>query len=162
MLGVLLFMDFLANPQIQIFLQLILASILGGIIGFERECRKRAAGLKTHSLVCLGATLFTIIAYESFSFLAGKTGISFDPSRIIAGIVMGVGFIGAGLIMRHQFRVEGLTTAAGVWIVAAIGITIGIKMYLLAVFAAFLTLGILVVFGLFEEKYFKKTENEEQ
>ncbi len=153
-------MDFLSNPQIQIIFQLFLAAILGGLVGLEREYQKRAAGLKTHSLVCLGSALFTIISIESFYQWADTIGISFDPSRIISGIVLGVGFIGAGLIMHRGSRVEGLTTAAGIWVVAAIGIAVGIKLYLVATLAAFLTLGILAVLRLLEEKVFWKKENE--
>lgn len=151
-------LGFLFNSQIQIILQLILAVILGGIVGFEREYQKRAAGLRTHSLVCLGATLFTIVSSEAFNFFKGQTGVSFDPSRIISAVVMGIGFIGAGLIVYRRFRLEGLTTAAGIWVVAAIGITIGIRLYLIAIFAAFLTLGILIVLRLLEEEIFGRKE----
>lgn len=149
----------LSNPQIQIIFQLFLAVILGGLVGIEREYQKRAAGLRTHSLVCLGSALFTIISIESFYQRLDIIGISFDPSRIISGIVLGVGFIGAGLIMHRGSKVEGLTTAAGIWVVAAIGIAVGIKLYLIATFTAFLTLGILAILRLLEEKVFWKKEN---
>lgn len=153
-------MQILSNPQIQIVLQLILSVILGGLLGLEREYQKKAAGLRTYSLVCLGSALFTIISMESFRIFAEKSGISFDPSRTIAGVVLGIGFIGAGLIIHRGFRVEGLTTAAGIWVAAAIGVAIAIKLYLIALFAAFLTLGIFNILGLAEEKFFKKNENE--
>jgi len=151
-------MDFLANPQIRIIFQLLLAVLLGGLVGFEREYQKRAAGLRTHSLVCLGATLFTVISLESFVSWLDKSGVSFDPSRVIAAIVLGVGFIGAGLIIFRRFRIEGLTTAAGIWVVAAIGVAIGVQLYLVAIFTAFLTLGILTGLRLLEEKVFGKEE----
>lgn len=154
-------MNFLSNPQTQMVLQLILAVILGGLLGIEREYQKRAAGLRTYSLVCLGSALFTIISIESFRIFAEKSGISFDPSRIIASVVLGIGFIGAGLIIHRGFRVEGLTTAAGIWVAAAIGAAIAIKLYLIAVFAAFLTLGIFNILEMVEEKFFRKNENEE-
>lgn len=153
-------MDFLFNPQIQIVLQLFLATVLGGLVGLEREYRKRAAGLRTHSLVCLGSALFTIISSESFYQQLNVIGVSFDPSRIISGIVLGVGFIGAGLIMHHGSKVEGLTTAAGIWVVAAIGIAVGIELYLVAVSTALLTLGILAVLRPLEEKVFLKKDEE--
>jgi len=153
-------MDFLFNSQIQIVLQLFLATVLGGLVGLEREYRRRAAGLRTHSLVCLGSALFTIISSESFYQQLDVIGVSFDPSRIISGIVLGVGFIGAGLIMHHGSKVEGLTTAAGIWVVAAIGIAVGIELYLVAVSTALLTLGILAVLRPLEEKVFSKKDEE--
>jgi len=150
--------DFLLNPQVRIMFQLLLAAILEGLVGFEREYQKRAAGLRTHSLVCIGATLFTVISLEAFGSWLDKPGVSFDPSRILAAIVMGVGFIGAGLIVYRRFRIEGLTTAAGMWVVAAIGMAIGVQFYFIAIFTAFLTLAILTVLRLLEEKIFGKEE----
>lgn len=150
----------LSDPQIQVIFQLFLAAILGGLVGLEREYQKRAAGLRTHSLVCLGSALFTIISTESFYQWLDKTGVSFDPSRIISGIVLGVGFIGAGLIMHRGFKIEGLTTAAGIWVVSAIGIAIGLKLYLVATFTSFLTLGILTILRLLENKFFGEKEEE--
>ena len=149
-------MDFLYNPQIQIIIQLFLAAILGGLVGLEREYQKRAAGLRTHSLVCLGSALLTIISTETFYQWTGKTGFSFTPTYIIGSIALSVGFVGAGLIMHRGSRIEGLTTAVGIWVVAAIGIVIGMKMYLVGAFAAFLTLGILAGLRLLEEKIFGK------
>lgn len=151
-------MDFLVNPQIRIIFQLLLAALLGGLVGLEREYWKRAAGLRTHSLVCLGAALFTIISLESFGSWLEKSGVSFDPSRVVAAIVLGVGFIGAGLIIYRRFRIEGLTTAAGLWVVAAIGVAIGVQLYLAAFFTAFLTLGVLTGLRLLEEKIFRREE----
>ena len=151
-------MDFLLNPQVRIICQLLLSAILGGFIGFEREYQKRAAGLRTHSLVAIGSTLFTIISLEAFAGWLDNPGVSFDPSRILAAIVMGVGFIGAGLIIYRRFRVEGLTTAAGIWVVAAVGMAIGAQLYLIAIFTAFLTLVILTGLRLLEERIFGKEE----
>ena len=143
----------------QIIIQLFLAAILGGLLGLEREYQKRAAGLRTHSLVCLGSALFTIISLESFYQGTAVVGISFDPSRVISGIVLGVGFIGAGLIMHRGFKIEGLTTAAGIWVVAAIGVAVGLKLYFVAVFSAFLALAILSILRLLEEKVFWEKED---
>src|SRR5680860_783742 len=103
----------------------IIACICGGIIGYEREKTDRPAGLRTHTLVCLGSTVFTLISYYGF------TG-GFDPSRLAAGIVTGIGFIGAGVIFRQGIFVRGVTTAASIWVVASIGIAIGTKLYYLA------------------------------
>jgi putative Mg2+ transporter-C (MgtC) family protein len=145
--------------NLETIFQLLLAVILGGLIGIEREYRRKEAGLRTYSLVSLGAALFTIISFEIFnssSSLYGKAGIAFDPTRIIGQIVLGIGFLGAGLIVYRQFHVEGLTTAAGLWVVAAIGTAIGAKLYFAAVFVAFLTILILAGLRIVEEKVFGK------
>ena len=145
----------------EIVIQLFLAIILGGLVGLERESLKKEAGLRTFCLVCLGATLFTTIAFEASDFLIGKPGVVFDPSRIIGQIVLGVGFLGAGLIIFRQARVEGLTTAAALWVVAAIGAAIGTKFYFLAILVTFLTILILTGFRLLEEKFLKTKQFEE-
>jgi len=142
--------------ELQIISQLILATVLGALIGLEREIKRKEAGLQTYSLVALGTCLFTIIFFELFNSFFGKTGISFDPSRIIMAIAIGIGFIGAGVIFRQSSGVIGLTTAAGLWATAAIGIAVGVKLYFLAIFTTFLSLFILAGFGLLEEKILKK------
>ena len=147
-------MDFLTNPQTQVIFGLLLAALLGGLIGLEREYMRKEAGLRTYSLVSLGAALFTIISYQSFELFSGQTGIDFDPSRIIGQIVLGIGFLGAGLIILRGSHVEGLTTAAGLWAAAAIGVAVGIGFYFLAIFAAFLAIGILAGLRVIEEKIF--------
>ncbi|MEM2611890.1 MAG: MgtC/SapB family protein [Thermoproteota archaeon] len=101
---------------------LVLAIVFGAIVGLEREKAHKPAGLRTHMLVCLGSCLFTIIS-EKFSV---------DPARIAAGIVTGIGFIGAGAIIAEQDKIVGITTAASLWATAAIGLTIGVGDYLLA------------------------------
>ena len=141
---------------IEIICQLFLATVLGALIGLEREIKRKEAGLQTYSLVALGTCLFTIIFFELFNSFFGKTGISFDPSRIIMAIAIGIGFIGAGVIFRQSSGVIGLTTAAGLWATAAIGIAVGVKLYFLAIFTTFLSLFILAGFGLLEEKILKK------
>ena len=140
----------------EIIAQLILATFLGALIGLERELKRKEAGLQTYSLVALGTCIFTIISFELFNSFFGKTGISFDPSRIIMAIAIGIGFIGAGVIFRQSSGVIGLTTAAGLWATAAIGIAVGVKLYFLAIFTTFLSLFILAGFGLLEEKILKK------
>ena len=140
--------------QIQIIFQLVLATVLGGIIGLEREHKKKAAGFQTYSLVTLGSCLFTIISFELFNFFSGEIGVSFDPSRIIVAVATGIGFIGAGVIIYRRFRIEGITTAAGLWCSAAIGVAIGAKLYFIGLLAAFLAIIILFIFGKVERKYF--------
>lgn len=142
--------------NIDIFYQLLLAVFLGALIGLEREIKRKEAGLQTYSLVALGTCLFTILSFELFNYFFGKTGITFDPSRIIMAIAVGIGFIGGGVIFRQPSGIIGLTTAAGLWATAAIGIAIGAKLYFLATFTTFLTILILAGFGEIEEKILKK------
>jgi putative Mg2+ transporter-C (MgtC) family protein len=116
-------------------LRLVLAGILGGAIGTEREIREREAGLRTHMLVAIGAALFTIVSaygWNDFNF-SQRSGVTYDPTRIAAQIVTGIGFLGAGAIIRHGLSVRGLTTAASLWVVAAIGIAAGAGYYSAAV-----------------------------
>ena len=108
-------------------LRLAMAALLGGAIGLERELDEKAAGLRTHMLVAAGSALFTIVsAYGFHDFLVhGGTQVRLDPTRIAAQIVTGIGFLGAGVIFRQGFTVRGLTTAASLWIVAAVGMAAG-------------------------------------
>jgi putative Mg2+ transporter-C (MgtC) family protein len=120
-------------------LRLALAAALGGAVGIERELREREAGFRTHLLVSLGSALFTIAgAYGFHDFLSH--GGSFDPTRVAAQIVTGIGFLGAGAIIRQGVAVRGLTTAATLWVVAAIGLTSGAGYYSAAVITTGLVL----------------------
>jgi len=120
--------------QLSMIIPLIIASMLGFIVGVEREFVRKEAGIKTYSLVTLGAALFTVISFDpNFP----------DPSRIISQIVIGIGFIGAGIIIFHQNKVHGLTTAAGLWVMAGVGVAAGMHYYTLAVAGTFLILFIL-------------------
>jgi putative Mg2+ transporter-C (MgtC) family protein len=123
-------------------LRLALAAALGGLIGFERELREREAGLRTHLLVGLGSALFTIAsAYGFHAFLtSGQSVVRADPTRIAAQIVTGIGFLGAGAIIRQGLSVRGLTTAATLWVVAAIGLAAGAGYYSAAVITTALVL----------------------
>jgi putative Mg2+ transporter-C (MgtC) family protein len=114
-------------------LRILIGALLGGAIGLEREYRAKEAGFRTHFLVALGSTLFTVISAYGFSAFTGLGYVSFDPSRIAAQIVTGIGFIGAGTIIFQKHVVRGLTTAAGLWVTAAIGIATGVGMYSLAI-----------------------------
>jgi len=119
----------------EVLLRIVLAGALGGAIGAEREIREREAGLRTHMLVAVGASLFTIVsayAWSDFTF-SQRSGITFDPTRIAAQIVTGIGFLGAGAIIRQGLSVRGLTTAASLWVVAAIGMASGAGYYSAAV-----------------------------
>ena len=142
--------------EVEVIFQLFLATFLGALIGLEREIKRKEAGLRTYSLVALGSCLFTMISFNMVVFFLGKNGISFDPSRIIQAIAAGIGFIGAGVIFRQPSGIFGLTTAAGLWATAAIGIAIGAKLYFLAIFGSLLILLVLAGFSLLEEKIFEK------
>ena len=127
-----------------VLLRLVIAAGLGGAIGFERELRERQAGLRTHLVVCVGSALFTLVSAYGFEDFFTATGTRIDPTRIAAQIVSGIGFLGAGAIIRQGLSVRGLTTAATLWLVAAIGMAAGAGYYsgaLIATVGALLTLG---------------------
>ncbi len=135
-----------------VLLRLSLAAALGGAIGMERELRERQAGLRTHLVVCVGSALFTLVsAYGFREFLvSGGSLVRTDPTRIAAQIVSGIGFLGAGAIIRQGLSVRGLTTAATLWLVAAIGMASGAGYYsaaFIATIGALLTLGPLRIFS---------------
>ncbi len=131
---------------LELFFSLLLAMALGALVGIEREMTHKPAGLRTHMLVSLGACLFTVVSI----------GFSFDPARIAAGIVSGIGFIGAGTILAEKDKVQGITTAASLWATAAIGLTVGIGDYPLSVVVTFLVLIILSSNSLFKKFGHKK------
>jgi putative Mg2+ transporter-C (MgtC) family protein len=127
---------------VEILLRVVLAAALGGAIGFERELREREAGLRTHLLVSVGAALFTMVsayAWTDWRF-STEAGLVFDPTRIAAQVVTGIGFLGAGAIIRQGFSVRGLTTAATLWVVAAIGMATGAGYYPAAVITTVLVI----------------------
>ena len=126
----------------EVLLRVVLAGVLGGAIGVEREIREREAGLRTHLLVAVGAALFTLVSaygWHDFSF-SSANGITYDPTRIAAQIVTGIGFLGAGAIIRQGLSVRGLTTAASLWVVAAIGLAAGAGYYSAAVITTIVVL----------------------
>ncbi|XHI70269.1 MgtC/SapB family protein [Listeria monocytogenes] len=110
-------------------LRLVVAGLLGAIIGLDREIRAKEAGFRTHFLVSLGSALIMIVSQYGFSQIATMQNVSFDPSRVAAQVVSGIGFIGAGTIIIQKKFVRGLTTAAGLWATAGIGLAIGAGMY---------------------------------
>jgi len=137
-----------------IALRLVASLVIGGLIGLERSYHGRPAGFRTHSLVCLSTSLLMLVTvYETHWFPSLSEGrISLDPTRMAQGIMTGIGFLGAGTIMKDGLSVRGLTTAASIWITAAIGILIGIGFYVPAVIATVLTLGTLSVFRWIESQ----------
>ena len=118
-----------SNPEQEMVIRIVIAAFLGAVIGYERARAKKPAGIRTHLLVCMGAALFTAISIWGF---VGNA----DPSRIAAGVVVGVGFLGAGTILRQERGVAGLTTAATIWAVAAVGVAIGAGLYVVGAVAA--------------------------
>jgi putative Mg2+ transporter-C (MgtC) family protein len=128
----------------EVLLRLFVAAALGGAIGVERELRERQAGLRTHLVVSVGAALFTLVSAYGFQDVLSQGRVIVDPTRIAAQVVSGIGFLGAGAIIRQGLSVRGLTTAASLWLVAAIGMAAGAGFWTGAVIAtagALLTLG---------------------
>jgi putative Mg2+ transporter-C (MgtC) family protein len=126
-------------------LRLGLALALGASVGLERERGERAAGLRTHALVALGSSLVMIVSAFGFADILGGRNISLDPSRIAAQVVSGIGFLGAGTILLRKEMIKGLTTAAAIWVVAAIGLACGAGLLLEALFTTILTIAVLTL-----------------
>jgi len=129
-------------------IRLLVALLLGAVVGLERERQERAAGLRTVTMVSLGSCLFTIVGAYGFA--------NTDPSRVAAQIVTGIGFLGAGTIFLRKDLVRGLTTAATIWAVAAIGMASGTAQYVIAVFTTLLILSVLMVLKPIERRFFKR------
>jgi len=135
-------------------LRLFLAAFLSGAIGFEREFHGRAAGFRTHILLCVGSTLVMLTSMHIFDVYAGKVAV--DPARIAAGVITGIGFLGAGTIMHSRSSIRGLTTAASLWVVAGIGLAVGSGLYYAAILTTALTIVALMVFGRIEHAMIRK------
>ena len=133
---------------------LVGADLAGGIIGIERSFHARPAGFRTHTLVCLASSLLMLVTLYQWKWLPGvpMDTVRTDPTRMAQGIMTGIGFLGAGVIFKEGLSVRGLTTAASIWITAAIGILIGVGFYEPAVIATALTLGVLSAFRWIEAK----------
>lgn len=135
-----------------LMLHLVGAAITGMMIGYERSYRGRAAGMRMYALVCAASCLLVAVnAFPSLWFGAmSQTPSVADPTRVIQGIMTGVGFLGAGVIVREGFTIRGLSTAASIWMTAAIGVAIGVGFYIVSVAAALMTLGAMVTLGRLE------------
>lgn len=133
--------------QWEMIFRLLLSGVLGALIGFERRSHFKAAGLRTHFVVSLGSALIMLVSKYGFSDLQGMPSVSLDPSRVAAQVVSGIGFLGAGTIIVEHRYVRGLTTAAGLWATAGIGIAIGAGMYIPGVSATLLILIGLEIFN---------------
>ncbi|MEK7211607.1 MAG: MgtC/SapB family protein, partial [Patescibacteria group bacterium] len=128
-------------------------------IGLEREYRHKPAGFRTYLLVSLGSALFTILSRQLLNF-AGGPGI--DPTRIAAQVVTGIGFIGAGVIFRHEGKTEGITTAAGLWVAAAIGMAVASNYYFIAIVSAFIVVILFPISRKLISLFFKKEDAEKE
>jgi putative Mg2+ transporter-C (MgtC) family protein len=137
----------------EIIIRLILGAILGGIIGFERQTHGRPAGFRTQLIVCIASVLIMIVSeyYQYLSYM-DPSYVRVDPGRIAAGAITGVGFLGAGVILRMGATIQGLTTAACLWMVSAIGLAVGGGLYLAGIAACALTLFSLLVLRVVERK----------
>jgi putative Mg2+ transporter-C (MgtC) family protein len=147
------------DPNLILFGKLALAAFLGILIGTERAVVGKRAGTRTFGLVSLGACLFVIVSIQATSQYLGL--VNFDPMRVAAAVVSGIGFLGAGLIIFRGDSLRGLTTAAGLWVSAGVGIAVAVGMYAVAIFSTVLTLVIFTVFW-FVEDWFKRWFNNNQ
>jgi len=144
----------------EIILRLATAAVLGGLVGLDRERLEWAAGLRTHMLVCLGSTLAMIVSAYGFEEILGHENVELDPSRIASLVISGIGFIGAGTILFIKRKViYGLTTAAGLWTVAAVGLAVGGGMYWAAIAATIITLLILTAIKQVENRFFSNVKD---
>lgn len=146
--------DFLSDPSLVVFVKLVLAALLGIIIGTERAVvARQTAGSRTFGLVALGSCVFIVAGVSANEQFIGL--VNFDPSRVLAAVVQGIGFLGAGLIIFKNESLHGVTTAAGLWVAAGVGSLVALGLYALAIFTTFLVL--LVFFGMwYVEKNFKR------
>lgn len=135
----------LPAEYVELIIRLGSAAALGGVIGFERELHGKTAGFRTHSLVSMGSALFMLVSIHVFDVYGGEAGV--DPSRIAAQVVTGIGFLGAGTIIRAGMGIKGLTTAAGLWTASGIGLACGLGYFEGAVVGTAITLAILVLFS---------------
>lgn len=133
--------------------KILVSTICGAIIGYDREVRNKVAGIRTNVLIAVGVTILTTI-----SFWISKDNTNIDPTRIIGQIVTGIGFLGAGVIMKHDDKIIGVTTAAFIWVVSAIGVMIGLGYYIVPIL---ITVGLLIISKLFEilERRIKEKRN---
>ena len=141
------------NEWVIVF-RLVLSAVLSGIVGFEREFHGRAAGFRTHILLCVGSTLIMLTSIHIFDVYSSRVPI--DPARLAAGVVTGIGFLGAGTIMRYKASVRGLTTATSLWVVAGIGLAVGSGLYFGSIFTTIIAVVALMFFSKLEHVMIRK------
>ena len=140
----------------EMIIRVSIAFLLSGLIGLERERARHEAGLRTHILVCVGSTLIMLTSLHVFDIYKGLANV--DPTRIAANVVTGIGFLGAGTIIRSSKHVRGLTTASSLWVVAALGLSVGCGFFKMSFYVTFLVLAVLLFLRKFENTLFKKEE----
>jgi len=140
--------------HLEIIAHLVVALVAGGVVGLERSYHGRPAGFRTHTLVCLASSLLMMVTFYQWKWMptVPLDTIRADPTRMAQGIMTGIGFLGAGVIFKEGLSVRGLTTAASIWITAAIGILIGVGFYFPAIIATLMTVGVLSLFRIIEAK----------
>ncbi|WP_027964764.1 MgtC/SapB family protein [Halalkalibacillus halophilus] len=147
------------NFDVMVF-RVLLATVLCGLIGFERELKQHSAGFRTHILVGVGACIMMLLSIYGFEpYITQYDTIQFDPARIPSYVISGIGFLGAGTIMVHGMTIRGLTTAASIWTVAGLGLVVGAGMYPLAIFATIVVLLSLIFLNSFEN-FFRKNKSD--
>lgn len=152
-------MELFSNIDWSIFLRLFVAMLLGVIIGTERTVSHKTAGMRTYGLVSMGAALFVVTSIIMSQQYSGTT--SLDPLRMASQIIVGIGFLGAGMIIFRESTLSGLTTAAGLWVAGGIGIAAGFGLYSIAIFATILTLFVFNILWIIESKIKKITDDTE-
>lgn len=149
-------MDIWHISYLDLSLRLVAALLLGGLIGLERELSNHAAGLRTHILVCTGSAVIMLLSIYGFGEFANEANVRMDPARLAAQVISGIGFLGAGAIIRNGVSVSGLTTAASIWVVAAIGLCVGAGFYYCAILVALLVLISLFLLNIVENRMMNK------
>jgi putative Mg2+ transporter-C (MgtC) family protein len=147
--------------HLDLTIRILMAVSLGGLVGLEREWSNHAAGLRTHILVCIGSTAIMLLSIYGFSQFITEPNVRTDPARLAAQVISGIGFLGAGTIMRTGSTVSGLTTAASVWVVAAIGLCVGAGFYYCAVLATVMVLLSLFVLNKWEKWMMRNRRTQE-
>lgn len=161
------FYTWIPDYELKMAFRLVLAAILGGIVGLERGSNDRPAGFRTHILVCMGSTLFMLVSIYGFDDMlgifnpgSGDVGQRRDTARIAAQVVSGIGFLGAGTILHEGLTIKGLTTAASLWMVSAIGLAVGSGMYFLSVAATLLSMVTLITLHSWEKRFSLKNSKD--
>lgn len=141
--------------EVQIILRILVGALLGAVIGFERERDSQPAGLRTHMILVVGATLAMVLSVN-LGYLFARPGTPADPARLAAQVISGIGFLGAGAILRYGFNVKGLTTATSLWTMAIVGMAVGAGYYLVSVFTTALMLVVLALLNVIEKRFVRK------
>ncbi len=138
--------------EVEIILRILLGAVLGAVIGFEREKDNQPAGLRTHMILVIGATLAMVLSVN-LGYLFARPGTPADPARLAAQVISGIGFLGAGAILRYGFNVKGLTTATSLWTMAIVGLAVGAGYYLVGILTTALMLVVLGLLNIFENRF---------